>query len=107
MVEPTKLEKSQHLLWSLLSDDERIKHKMAYRLALSNLENGIQETILAGIIIAPNAPAALFFSPDTYDEQCPNIVGRVLDESKGLVQFRSKDLIELLEIYYSKNLLNA
>lgn len=57
----SKLIKAQDTLWSLLSPDEKIKHKMVYQLAQSNLKSDIQETILEGIKINKDAPAALYF----------------------------------------------
>ena len=104
MVKPTKLKKAQHLLWSLLSDVERIKHKIAYSKAKANLENGIQETILAGIKINKDAPAALYFEPDLYGSEAMNIVGKVVGSN---VLFQSSHIIELLTLYYGNNILNT
>jgi len=103
------LVKAQNILWSLLDYDQRIKHKKAYKLALSNLEDGLAETILDNIKVNKDAPAALYFPMDEnlQGQSQPNIVGKVqITNGNTIVIFQSKDIIELLTLYYGNNILN-
>jgi len=96
------LKKAQHLLWSMLTDDERTKHIMAYKTSKTNLENGIDKIILDSVKVENNAPAALYFDRDESLDSQPNVVGQVLHKPDGnvIVIFQSEDIVELLELYY-------
>jgi hypothetical protein len=101
------LKKAQHVLWSMLTDDERAKHVMVYKLALKNISDGITKTIVDYGKTEINTPAFLYFSQDEELDSQPNIVGQVMHNLDGnvIVIFESADIIELLELYYGNNIL--
>jgi hypothetical protein len=102
------LKTAQQILWDDLTIEKQNQHLLAYKTAKTNLENGIDKTIINYGNVENNAPAATYFQiENSYDHQA-NIVGRVLHDPDGnvIVVFESQDIKDLLEIYFGNNILN-
>lgn len=100
------LQKAQLILWSLLTEQEKKNHIAVYQSAVDNLSNGITENVVTHLKVINSAPAALYFEKDESLPNQPNIVGKCLhkDGNKTIVVFESRDLIELLYLYFGDNI---
>ena len=100
------LKEAQNIIWSMLPEKEKEHYLADYNQAKTDLANGLTNTAISNIKVINNAPAAYYLEPND-ETQLINIVGRVLDGSvergsTGIVQFESSDIINLLELYFSK-----
>lgn len=92
-------------MWLLLSNDGRENHIKTYKLAKSNLENGISKTIVDHVKVVNSAPATTYFPIEEGVSHQVNCVGCVLHNGgRTIVEFDSQDLVEILTIYFGQNI---
>ena len=99
------LEQAQNILWSLLTLEEKQTYKDDYQLAVENISNDVNNTVLSDIQVANGAPATYYFVADSAcDDKMPNIIGQTFHfGEETLVVFESKELVDIISLFFGEH----